>query len=44
MASYCDELKQENDHSIFVSLKMIILVEEPGLKNAKNKHLGMSPF
>ena len=25
MASYYDELKQENDHSIFVSLKMIIL-------------------
>ena len=21
-----------------------ILVEEPGLKNVKNKHLGMSPF
>ena len=26
MASYYDELKQENDHSIFVSLKMIILL------------------
>ena len=25
MASYWDELNQENDHSIFVSLKMIIL-------------------
>ena len=25
MASYWDELIQENDHSIFVSLKMIIL-------------------
>ena len=25
MASYYDELKQENDQSIFVSLKMIIL-------------------
>ena len=25
MASYYDELKQENDHPIFVSLKMIIL-------------------
>ena len=24
MASYWDELNQENDHSIFVSLKMII--------------------
>ena len=25
MASYYDELKQANDHSIFVSLKMIFL-------------------
>ena len=25
MASYYNQLKQENDHSIFVSLKMIIL-------------------
>ena len=26
MASYYDELKLENDHSIFVSLKMICLI------------------
>ena len=26
MARYFDEFKQENDHSIFVSLKMIILL------------------
>ena len=27
-----------NDHN------MQVVVEEPGFKNVKNKHLGMSPF
>ena len=28
----------------FLFLKFLLVVEEPGFKNVKNKHLGMSPF
>ena len=39
MSSSTSEIKGEVGASFVVSI-----VEEPGFKNVKNKHLGMSPF
>ena len=35
------DVQDNHEHAL---LSVIILVEEPGFKNVKNKHLDMSPF
>ena len=36
--------KNEHDEWTIATLYELLLVEEPGFKNVKNKHLGMPPF